>query len=108
MLVSGLVGLAAGAVLLLVGWLMLVVAAFRQGAWWGIGVLLLEPVKWAFVGRHWKHAKRGLIAYLSGHLVLIAGVILLAIATAGFANGLAPASPGKVAAAAAPQKRSQR
>jgi hypothetical protein len=46
--------LAIGAVLMLAGWLWLVIRAFRERIWWGLGCLFFPPAAVAFIPMHWK------------------------------------------------------
>ncbi len=48
--------LIAGLVIVAAGWLWLVIRAFRQGFWWGIGVLLFPPLGLLFIPMHWHRA----------------------------------------------------
>ncbi|HOX06933.1 MAG TPA: hypothetical protein PK280_11065 [Planctomycetota bacterium] len=78
MMICSLVALAIGAILTLVGWLMVLVVAFRQGAGWGLGVLCFAPVKWVFVSRYWKQAKNGFITQMCGWGALVLALVLTA------------------------------
>lgn len=64
--------LATGAVLLLVAWVWLLVAAFRQHALWGFGCLLLPPLAVVFLFVHWSRARRPFGLALLGAVVLAA------------------------------------
>jgi hypothetical protein len=55
-----------------VGMLALVVAAFRQKVWWGVGVLLFPPVALVFAARHPKKAGVPLGLLLLGCLAVAA------------------------------------
>lgn len=67
-----------GLVLLFVGWFLLIRAAFRQSAWWGIGCLLLAPVKLVFLVRHWADARTAFFRITTGVVLLSVGVCALA------------------------------
>lgn len=96
MLICSLVALAIGGILTLTGWLMLVVVAFRQGAPWGVGVLLFAPVQWVFVSRYWKRAKNGFVTQTCGWSVLIIAFVLMACA--GAMSAISPSDAKKPAA----------
>lgn len=59
-----------GLLLAAAGWLWLLVAAFRQRWYWGLGILLLPPVALLFIAEHFRRAARPLL------LLLTAGVVL--------------------------------
>lgn len=67
-----------GLVLLFVGWFLLIRAAFRQSAWWGIGCLLLAPVKLVFLVRHWADARTAFFRITTGVVLISVGVCALA------------------------------
>jgi hypothetical protein len=103
MLICSLAALAIGGILTLVGWLMVVAVAFRQGAGWGVGVLLFEPVKWVFVSRYWKHAKNGFVTQMCGWGMLCVAVVLMVVAGAMAASTSPdPQKPAGAQANAAP------
>lgn len=66
MSVLGLLLLAIGGLLSLVGGVMLVVAAFRVSAMWGLIVLLVPFGALVFVVMYWEDAKRGFFVGLAG------------------------------------------
>ena len=43
----------------LVGWIMIVIAAFRVSAGWGVGSLLIPLIALIFVVTHWQDSRRG-------------------------------------------------
>lgn len=71
LIVGGLIGL--------VGWIWLLVAAFRTGIGWGLLILLLGwsciPVI-IFAVRHWESAKRPIMLWAAGFLVSLAGYLV--------------------------------
>jgi hypothetical protein len=64
--------LAAGAVLLAVAWLWLLVRAFRQHLLWGLGCLLVPPLLIFFAILHWPRARRPVALGLLAAIVLVA------------------------------------
>jgi hypothetical protein len=64
--------LAAGALLLLVAWLWLLVVAFRQHILWGLGCLFVTPLLIVFAPLHWPRARRPVALALLGALVMTA------------------------------------
>lgn len=66
----------AGYVLALIGYLIIVIAAFRESAVWGIGVLLVPIVSLIFVALNWHVARGGFVLYLAGVGLVIAGAFL--------------------------------
>jgi hypothetical protein len=71
LIIGGLIGL--------VGWIWLLVAAFRTGIGWGMLILLLSwsciPVI-IFAVRHWESAKRPIMLWVVGFLVSLAGYLI--------------------------------
>lgn len=69
--------------LMFIGGIMLLVAAFREGLGWGFALLFLSPIaQFLFVIMHWEEAKNGFFTLLAGGVAL--GVAL----GAGMAAGL--------------------
>jgi hypothetical protein len=62
-----------GVVVLIVGGLGALIAAFTTSIWWGLGCLLISPVYLLFLVLHWKEAKNSFFLQLAG-----IGIILLA------------------------------
>lgn len=56
--------------------LWLLVLAFQQSVWWGLGSLLLSPVMLAFVFLHWEQAKRPFLINLGGLALAIVGAFM--------------------------------
>lgn len=63
-----------GLLTIVVGSIMMLVAAFRESVWWGLGCLLFSPVGLVFLILHWGQAKRGFLTHLAGLVILIGGV----------------------------------
>ena len=66
-----------GFALMLIGGLMCIVAAFRQGILWGLGYLFLPFVSLIFLIIHWREAKNGFFVSLAG--TAIAFLVLLSV-----------------------------
>ena len=55
-----------GLVILLIGSISYLIAAFRAGILWGLGCLLLPPVSLVFLFVHWQEAKKPFLTQLLG------------------------------------------
>ncbi|MET4729440.1 thiol:disulfide interchange protein [Lysobacter enzymogenes] len=69
MIVGGLICFGAG--------LWLLVLAFQESVWWGLGSLLLSPVMLVFVILHWNKAKVPFLINLGGLALVIVGAVML-------------------------------
>ncbi|QWP76583.1 hypothetical protein J5226_23890 [Lysobacter sp. K5869] len=76
MSVIALILLVLGIVVSLVAGIWLLVVAFRENVWWGLGSLLLSPVALVFVILHWQQAKKPFLINLGGLALVIAGALL--------------------------------
>jgi len=65
-----------GAIIALVGAIMVLIAAFREGFWWGVGSFFLWPVQLIFVATHWAESKKGFLISVCGIGLVIAGAVL--------------------------------
>ena len=65
-----------GLLVAIAGWLMVVVAAFRESVGWGIGSLLVPLVALIFVITHWQDARRGFFTQLGGTAIFIFGALI--------------------------------
>src|ERR1700741_4850151 len=74
MMLSGLL-LATGAIIAIVGGIMVLIEAFRESFLWGIGSLLLWPVQLYFVATHWAQTKKGFLMALAGVGLIILGAV---------------------------------
>jgi energy-converting hydrogenase Eha subunit C len=80
MTILGIILYAIGGVVLFVGYVWLVVVAFREGgAGWGIGSLLIGLIGLIFAITHWDVAKRPFLIEVAGGVVLAIGGIVFAI-----------------------------
>ena len=65
-----------GLLIAIAGWLMVVVAAFRVSAGWGVGSLLIPLVALIFVITHWQDARRGFLTQVGGMAIFLFGVMI--------------------------------
>ncbi|MBI3854327.1 MAG: hypothetical protein HY293_01405 [Planctomycetes bacterium] len=72
----GLALLILGIVLALGGHIGIVVAAFREGALWGLGCLLVPIVGLIFVVTHWAETKKPFLFAVAGNVLWIAGAAM--------------------------------
>ena len=74
---AGLIALV-GAVISMVGLVFLLVAAFQEGMWWGVGILLLPPVVGlVFAVRYWRSGGGPFMATAGGALMAVIGLTLI-------------------------------
>lgn len=66
-----------GFLLVVLGGIGTLIAAFRTSVWWGLGCLLIAPVSLVFLIVHWNVAKNPFFVQLAG------GGLLLAVAVMG-------------------------
>jgi hypothetical protein len=67
-----------GALLALVGWVLVIAEALRVNLGWGLGSLLIPAVAIVFAAMHWDRAKRGALLWLPGSLLASVAFGLLA------------------------------
>ncbi len=66
-----------GAIACLIGAIGLIIDAFHEGIFWGLGCLLFAPVMLAFVVFHWQEAKKPfLIGVIGFGMMLLAGFMI--------------------------------
>lgn len=58
-----------GAVLAVIGSIWLLIAAFRQSIWWGLGSILLPLVWLIFVILNWDEAQKPFLCSLAGGIL---------------------------------------
>ena len=68
------IALIIGSIVLLIGFIMIVIQAFKQSAMWGIAVLLIPFVGFVFVARYWTEGRNGFLISVVG--LLVAGVAI--------------------------------
>jgi hypothetical protein len=72
----GVILLGIGGIVALVGWVMLIIQAFRKSALWGIGSILISPVALVFAIMNWQTAKRPFLIEIAGVVLIILGSVL--------------------------------
>jgi hypothetical protein len=65
-----------GLLIAIAGWVMVVVAAFRDSVGWGIGSLLIPLVALIFVITHWQDARRGFLTQVGGMAIFLFGAMI--------------------------------
>lgn len=60
-----------GYIIIIIGGIGLLIAAFQTSIWWGLGCLLLSPVALAFVVMNWPQAKKPFFLQLAGLAIVI-------------------------------------
>lgn len=73
----GVIVLWVGMILLFVGGIAFIIAAFREGILWGLGVLFLPFVSLVFLILHWQSARRSFFLQLWGLAIAVLAVMLL-------------------------------
>ena len=62
-----------GIALVFIGGIGLLISAFKESIWWGLGCLLFSPVALVFLILHWHNAKKPFFLQLAGVAVLFLG-----------------------------------
>jgi len=78
MAIAGFILIALGAIISLVGGIMLLIGAFRASIWWGLGSIFVPFVSLIFVITHWATAKRPFLIQLAGVVLVFIGAGLAA------------------------------
>jgi hypothetical protein len=63
------IALIAGIIILLAGYIMIAIQAFRQSALWGLAVLFVPFAGFVFVARYWQEGRNGFLVSVVGLLV---------------------------------------
>ena len=67
----------AGGIVMFVGGIMFLIAAFKEGVGWGLGCLFVSfPVSLIFLVKFWQESKRAFFINLAGAALFIIGVLL--------------------------------
>jgi hypothetical protein len=73
----GVIAMWIGLILMLVGGIIFIISAFREGILWGLAVLFLPIVPLIFLILHWQRAKEGFFIQLYGLAAVLLGVFAL-------------------------------
>ena len=65
-----------GVVLIVVGGLMILWSAFKEGFLWGLGCIVIPLVALYFVATHWSETKRGFLIQLLGWAIFLVSAAL--------------------------------
>ncbi|MBN1807512.1 MAG: hypothetical protein JW909_00475 [Planctomycetes bacterium] len=63
----------AGAIVMLVGWIMILIKAFKASVGWGIASLLVGIVALVFAIMNWQDCKKAFLIWVVGFVVYIIG-----------------------------------
>ena len=61
---------------MLVGGIMLLIAAFKESPWWGLGSIFVPFVSLIFVIKYWDNTKKAFAYSMVGMLLCILGAVL--------------------------------
>jgi len=67
-----------GWLIALIGGIMVLIKAFQQSVWWGLGSIFIPFVSLIFVIMYWSVAKKGFLISLGGTVLAIVGVFVAA------------------------------
>ena len=73
----GVIAMWVGLIVMLVGGIIFIISAFREGILWGLGVLFLPIVPLIFLILKWRTAKEGFFIQLYGLAAVLLGVFAL-------------------------------
>lgn len=73
----------AGLLVSLVGGVMCLVAAFKEGIGWGLAYLFVPFAALVFVIMHWSETKKGFLLSLGGGALMVLGAVLGGAAAGG-------------------------
>jgi hypothetical protein len=75
--VIGTILIIVGMITMIVGGIMLLIVAFKENIWWGLGSIFVPPfVALVFLFMHWQKAKKSFFIWLAGFAVYILGMVL--------------------------------
>ena len=77
MMILLIVGALGGLLMMLVGSLMFLIAAFGVSIWWGIFCIFFPPTNVLFLLVNWKAAKKAFLVWLIGLLLVLAPLIMV-------------------------------
>jgi hypothetical protein len=73
-----------GSVVALVGAIWLLVVAFKESVWWGLGSIFIPFVSLVFVIMHWQVSKKPFLIQVAGVVLCVVG----ALAMPGLVSGM--------------------
>ena len=65
-----------GSLIVLIGGILFLVAAFQESVLWGVGCLLFSPVSFVFLIMHWNVSKKPFLIQLAGIPFTVLGYAL--------------------------------
>ena len=65
-----------GGLLVLIGGIIIAIAAFQESFVWGLGVVVFPPAMLVYVFSHWEDTKKAFALVVAGAVLIIAGVML--------------------------------
>ena len=68
--------LAVGGVIIIVGYIMLLIAAFREGVLWGLLCFCFTPIQLVFLIVHWQVAKKPFLIQLLGYALCFVAYLI--------------------------------
>jgi len=72
----GMILLVIGLVVMLVGGIWLLVVAFKESIWWGLGSLFIPFVSLIFAIMHWSKASKPFLIAIGGMVVYFIGIFM--------------------------------
>lgn len=66
----------AGLGLMLLGFILILVSAFKESILWGLGCLFIHIVALVFVLTHWEESKSGFLLYVGGIGAIVLGAMM--------------------------------
>jgi len=76
MAVAGLILMIVGGIVGTVGGIWLIIVAFKESVWWGLGSIFVPFVSLIFAITHWAQAKVPFLITVGGLVVLIIGIFM--------------------------------
>ncbi|HSC76023.1 MAG TPA: DUF4124 domain-containing protein [Pseudomonadales bacterium] len=65
-----------GLLLIIVGGLMLLIATFRVGIWWGLFCLIFAPLQIVFVFKHWHESRASVFTQTVGFVLILIALLV--------------------------------
>ena len=67
----------AGVIFAIIGFIWILIEAFKESVWWGLGSLFINVVALIFVLMHWDRAKKPFLIWLGGGVLVLVGGLLM-------------------------------